>query len=207
MAQDIKARVAADIFNMISFALAKGVRAQIVSRLPTNILLGTLLVSRWYEASDPGVEWWLKSEMVVAGTRRYNASDVVDGVDTFIMYLSLSIEHEVLNLDSAGTRLQRRHLYLKINVSDKQQIQFRRISLTGFLAQSVGSSNAITLESLYLLVVITGTSQSRQHESRKTPTKSLFDVGSSRISIIIVNTKKYHSDVLAVITRIMRRTL
>ncbi|GJR27594.1 hypothetical protein Tco_1103826 [Tanacetum coccineum] len=43
-------------------------------------------------------------------------------------------------------------------------------------------------------------------EYRKTPTKSLFDVGSSRISIIIVNTKEYHSDVLAVITRIMRRT-
>ncbi|GKC41670.1 hypothetical protein Tco_1059392 [Tanacetum coccineum] len=41
-------------------------------------------------------------------------------------------------------------------------------------------------------------SQSRQHESRKLPTKSLFDVDSSRISIIIVNTKEHHSDVLAV---------
>ncbi|GKG52076.1 hypothetical protein Tco_0544714, partial [Tanacetum coccineum] len=41
-------------------------------------------------------------------------------------------------------------------------------------------------------------------ESRMSPTKSMFDVGSRRISIVIVNTKEYHSDVLAVITRIMR---
>ncbi|GJR74865.1 hypothetical protein Tco_0087230 [Tanacetum coccineum] len=44
-------------------------------------------------------------------------------------------------------------------------------------------------------------------ESRKPPTKSLFDVGSRRISIVTVNTKEYHSDVLAIITRIMHRTL
>ncbi|GJV22810.1 hypothetical protein Tco_1375505 [Tanacetum coccineum] len=111
-----------------------------------------------------------------------------------------SCDHEVLNLDSAGMRLQRRHLSLKIDV------QFRRTSLTGFPAQSIRSSNAIALDSPYLLVLITGTSQSRQHESRKSPTKSLFDVGSRRISIITVNTKEYHSDVLAIITRIMRRT-
>ncbi|GKA55192.1 hypothetical protein Tco_0754141 [Tanacetum coccineum] len=121
-------------------------------------------------------------------------------------FISMEHEHEVLNLDSTGTRLQRCHLYLKINVSDKQQIQFKRISLTGFPAQSVRSSNVIALDSLYLLVLITRASQSRQHvdtslihiESRKPPTKSLFDVDSSRISIIIVNTKKHHSDVLAV---------
>ncbi|GJV14020.1 reverse transcriptase domain-containing protein [Tanacetum coccineum] len=57
-----------------------------------------------------------------------------------------------------------------------------------------------------LAVLVTGASQSRQHESHKPPTKSLFDVGSSRISIVIVNTKEYHSDVLAVITRVMRKT-
>ncbi|GJV87023.1 hypothetical protein Tco_1530961 [Tanacetum coccineum] len=73
-----------------------------------------------------------------------------------------------------------------------------------------------------LAVLVTGASQSRQHEShhrffpvdtsliqiesRKSPTKSLIDVGSRRISIFTVNTKEYHSDVLAIITRIMRRT-
>ncbi|GKC73080.1 hypothetical protein Tco_1118963 [Tanacetum coccineum] len=42
-------------------------------------------------------------------------------------------------------------------------VQFRRTSLTGFPAQSIRSSNAIALDSPYLLVLITGTSQSRQH--------------------------------------------
>ncbi|GJV49183.1 retrovirus-related pol polyprotein from transposon TNT 1-94 [Tanacetum coccineum] len=93
-------------------------------------------------------------------------------------------------------------------------VQFRRTSLTGFPTQSIRSSNAIALDSPYLLVLITEMSQSRQHvdtslihlESRKSPTKSLFDVGSRRISIVTVNTKEYHSDILEIITRIMRRT-
>ncbi|GKC15797.1 hypothetical protein Tco_1012579 [Tanacetum coccineum] len=38
MAQDIGARTATHIFNRISFAIAKGVGAQIVSRLPSNLL-------------------------------------------------------------------------------------------------------------------------------------------------------------------------
>ncbi|GJZ69015.1 cytochrome P450 [Tanacetum coccineum] len=66
-----------------------------------------------------------------------------------------------------------------------------------------------------LAVLVTEASQSRQHvdtsliklESRKSPTTELFDVHSGRISIVIVNTKEYHYDVLAITTRIMRRTL
>ncbi|GKC75444.1 hypothetical protein Tco_1126218 [Tanacetum coccineum] len=38
MAQDIGARAVVHIFNRISFAIAKGVEAQIVSRLPSNFL-------------------------------------------------------------------------------------------------------------------------------------------------------------------------
>ncbi|GKG04149.1 hypothetical protein Tco_0314536 [Tanacetum coccineum] len=38
MAQDIEARAAVHIFNRISFAIAKGVGAQIVSRFPSNLL-------------------------------------------------------------------------------------------------------------------------------------------------------------------------
>ncbi|GJW32439.1 hypothetical protein Tco_0052471 [Tanacetum coccineum] len=34
-------------------------------------------------------------------------------------------------------------------------------------------------------------------ESRKSPTAMLFDVDTGRISIVIVNTKEYHSDVMA----------
>ena len=36
--QDIEARAAAHIFTRIGFAIARGVGAQIVSRLPTNYL-------------------------------------------------------------------------------------------------------------------------------------------------------------------------
>ncbi|GKC44679.1 retrovirus-related pol polyprotein from transposon TNT 1-94 [Tanacetum coccineum] len=53
----------------------------------------------------------------------------------------------------------------------------QRISLTGFPAQSIGSSNTDVLDSPCLLVLITGTSQSRQHgvfliESCKSPTRA-----------------------------------
>ncbi|GJS03397.1 hypothetical protein Tco_0319905 [Tanacetum coccineum] len=41
--------------------------------------------------------------------------------------------------------------------------RFKEFSLTGFPAQSVGSSNTDVLDSPCLLVLITGTSQSRQH--------------------------------------------
>ncbi|GJV89300.1 hypothetical protein Tco_1533238 [Tanacetum coccineum] len=58
-----------------------------------------------------------------------------------------------------------------------------------------------------LAFLIAGASQSRQHESRKLPTAELFNVNSGRISIVTVNTKEYHFDVLAIITRIMHRTL
>nr|GEW35984.1 reverse transcriptase domain-containing protein [Tanacetum cinerariifolium] len=50
--------------------------------------------------------------------------------------------------------------------------------LEGFPAQSVRSSNAIALDSPYLLVFITGTSQSRQHG----------------FPFITVNAKEYHSE-------------
>ncbi|GJZ78571.1 retrotransposon protein, putative, ty1-copia subclass [Tanacetum coccineum] len=71
------------------------------------------------------------------------------------------------------------------------RLYIQRISLTGFPAQSVGSSNTDVLDLPCLLVLITGTSQSRQHvdtslihiESRKSPTAVLFDDDTGRISI------------------------
>ncbi|GJY50377.1 hypothetical protein Tco_0441224 [Tanacetum coccineum] len=93
-------------------------------------------------------------------------------------------EHVVMNPTSARMRLQHCHLYLHLNVSDKQQIwtnmalsfvQFRRTSLTWFPAQSVRSSNAYALDSLYLLVLNTGTSQSRQHDMSESYSYYLYD--------------------------------
>ncbi|GJX79984.1 hypothetical protein Tco_0328133 [Tanacetum coccineum] len=77
--------------------------------------------------------------------------------------------------ESAGTR----NRYLRINL----QLMIQRISLTWFPAQMIGSSNTGATDSLYLLVLITGTSQSRQHRSHKSPTTVLFDVDTGRISI------------------------
>nr|GEX31051.1 hypothetical protein [Tanacetum cinerariifolium] len=81
---------------------------------------------------------------------------------------------------------------LGLNVGgEESRFNFKRTTLTGFPAQSISSSNAIALDSPNLLVLITGTSQSRQHvntslihlESRKSPIAKLFDVDSGRISI------------------------
>nr|GEX75823.1 hypothetical protein [Tanacetum cinerariifolium] len=74
---------------------------------------------------------------------------------------------------------------------ENRRFNFRRTSLTGFPTQRIRSSNAIALDSPYLLVLITGASQSRQHvdtslihlESRKSPTAELFDDDSGRICI------------------------
>nr|GEU92527.1 hypothetical protein [Tanacetum cinerariifolium] len=64
------------------------------------------------------------------------------------------------------------------------RINLRRTSVTGFPAQSSRSSDAIATDSPYLLVLNTGVSQSRQHESRKPPTAELFDDDSGRISLL-----------------------
>ncbi|GJQ96551.1 putative reverse transcriptase domain-containing protein [Tanacetum coccineum] len=77
-------------------------------------------------------------------------------------------------------------------------IEFKRISLTGFRSCTNRSRYRSVSKQTTCLIHI---------ESRKPPTKSLFDVSSSRISIVTVNTKEYHSDVLAVITWITRMTL
>ncbi|GJR99015.1 hypothetical protein Tco_0315524 [Tanacetum coccineum] len=75
--------------------------------------------------------------------------------------------------------------------SSVAMLRIQRISLTMFPTQSIGSSNTDVLDSPCLLVLIIGTSQSRQHvstslihiESCKSPTAELFEVDSRRISI------------------------
>ncbi|GKB32533.1 hypothetical protein Tco_0871934 [Tanacetum coccineum] len=51
-----------------------------------------------------------------------------------------------------------------VEIPTKLAFYVRKPPLDGFPAQSVGSSNAIALDSPYLLVLITRASQSRQHE-------------------------------------------
>ncbi|GJX76502.1 retrovirus-related pol polyprotein from transposon TNT 1-94 [Tanacetum coccineum] len=61
----------------------------------------------------------------------------------------------------------------RLDILKEDNIQ--RISLTGFPAQSVRSSNADALDSPYLLVLNTGTSQSRQHGKSESDSYYLSD--------------------------------
>ncbi|GJZ12447.1 hypothetical protein Tco_0547677 [Tanacetum coccineum] len=58
---------------------------------------------------------------------------------------------------------------------DEHQVTIQRISLTGFPAQSIGSSNTDVLDLPCLLVLITGTSQSRQHGKSESDSYYLSD--------------------------------
>ncbi|GJZ74562.1 hypothetical protein Tco_0639027 [Tanacetum coccineum] len=95
--------------------------------------------------------------------------------------LSLILSFHILNLVCYGN----------VFVVLRHEHVIQRISLTGFPAESIGSSNTDVSDLPCLLVLITGTSQSRQHvdislihiESRKSPTAVLFDDDTKRISI------------------------
>ncbi|GJZ06508.1 hypothetical protein Tco_0540301 [Tanacetum coccineum] len=117
------------------------------------------------------------------------------------MYLSSSIEHEVLNLDSTwGLEV----VYCRENMQNIERLKVDNMVrvneiVTIFLIESsihILDQNRYPVDTSLIHI-----------ESRKPPTAELFDVDSGRISIVIVNTKEYHSDVLAIITRIIRRTL
>ncbi|GJU11555.1 hypothetical protein Tco_1133951 [Tanacetum coccineum] len=125
---------------------------------------------------------WVDITMKNDYLKRYSKESgpkVVFGDDSSRGHIMIEHEHVVMNSTPAGMRHHHLHLYIQ------------RISLTGFPAQSVGSSNTDVLDLPCLLVLITGTSQSRQHvdtslihiESRKSPTAVLFDDDTRRISI------------------------
>ncbi|GKC78940.1 reverse transcriptase domain-containing protein, partial [Tanacetum coccineum] len=92
----------------------------------------------------------------------------LDRLDILKEYL-FEHEHVVMNQTSAGMRHLHLHLYMNPEIKQlaiKRVDEYgfiQRISLTGFPAQSVGSSNTDVLDLPCLLVLITGTSQSRQH--------------------------------------------
>ncbi|GJT06796.1 hypothetical protein Tco_0841258 [Tanacetum coccineum] len=69
--------------------------------------------------------------------------------------------------------------------------RFKEFSLTRVSTQSIGSSNTDVLDSPCLLVLITETSQSRQHG----------------FPSVTVNTKEYHSECSGKISRIMQGSL
>ncbi|GKB79376.1 hypothetical protein Tco_0946271 [Tanacetum coccineum] len=85
----------------------------------------------------------------------------------FVIYdlelLSLSFDFVFLSEIFKSLSFRLDHLIsLKEDLFEHEHV-IQRISLTGFPAQSVGSSNTDVLDLPCLLVLITGTSQSRQH--------------------------------------------
>ncbi|GJT44872.1 hypothetical protein Tco_0953587 [Tanacetum coccineum] len=96
-------------------------------------------------------------------------------------------EHVVMNPTSAGMRHLHLHLYMnpEIKQSAIKRVDeygfvirpdlIQRISLTRFPAQSVGSSNTDVLDLPCLLVLITETSQSRQHGKSESDSYYLSD--------------------------------
>ncbi|GJW24814.1 hypothetical protein Tco_0038625 [Tanacetum coccineum] len=84
-------------------------------------------------------------------------------------------EHVVMNPTSAGMR---HHFSKSLCITEINQLAIKliqSISLTGFPAQSVGSSNTDVLDLPCLLVLITGTSQSRQHGKSESDSYYLSD--------------------------------
>nr|GEY06110.1 hypothetical protein [Tanacetum cinerariifolium] len=100
---------------------------------------------------DPFVTWW------IALTKRFNPMQRVKGGWCCVVGGYGDDEDDdddvMFDMDESGD-------------DEDEDVQFKRTSLTGFPAQSIRSSNVIALDSPYLLVLITGTSQSRQHASR-----------------------------------------
>ncbi|GKA86297.1 hypothetical protein Tco_0808008, partial [Tanacetum coccineum] len=106
-------------------------------------------------------------------------------------------DSRIMKAQELKTKTSAQTLIYKIFLQ-RYQVEFKRISLTGFRSCTSRSRyRSISKQTTRLIHI----------ESRKPPTAELFDVDSGRISIVTVNTKDYHSDVLAIITRIMRRTL
>ncbi|GJY74874.1 hypothetical protein Tco_0479305 [Tanacetum coccineum] len=95
------------------------------------------------------------------------------------------------------SRILTRHGLEAATIGKPASIEFKRISLTGFRSCTSRSRyQSVSKQTIHLIHI----------ESRKPPIVELFNVNSGRISIVTVNTKEYHYDVLAIITRIMRRT-
>nr|GEU72692.1 retrovirus-related Pol polyprotein from transposon TNT 1-94 [Tanacetum cinerariifolium] len=112
------------------------------------------LWTRFIEPVNDGivVEHGLSSEITMS---LGGSSDTSEGSKT--VGDSRIVEDQMKNTVKTENPLRRKALRIH------WQVQFRRTSLTGFPAQSIRSSNAIALDSPYLLVLVTGTSQNRQH--------------------------------------------
>ncbi|GJR10990.1 putative reverse transcriptase domain-containing protein [Tanacetum coccineum] len=84
-------------------------------------------------------------------------------IDDILIHSKSKEDHEV-HMKLVLELIKKEKLCAKFSKCEFWLQEIQRISLIGFPAQSVGSSNTDVLDSPCLLVLITGTSQSRQHE-------------------------------------------
>ncbi|GKE52202.1 hypothetical protein Tco_1487358, partial [Tanacetum coccineum] len=124
----------------------------------------------------------------------------------FIMYLSLSIEHEVLNLDLTWTRSCYRQENLQVYVSDKHTWMKVSLSLREYGYNNHGSSlisiNTACDQVEFKRISLTGfrscTSRSRYRSVSKQTTRHLpqscLMLTLKGFPFITMNTKEYHSE-------------
>ncbi|GJS59039.1 zinc finger, CCHC-type containing protein [Tanacetum coccineum] len=143
-----------------------------------------------------GCKWIIKRKLKVDGTiEKFKARLVIQGfkqksrIDYFDTYAPVtristirlliamtSIHNLIINQMDVKTAF--------LNGDLEEEIQ--RISLTGFPAQSVGSSNTDVLDSPCLLVFITGTSQSRQHVINKIDSFRILEMSPTKRLALLV---------------------
>ncbi|GJW89440.1 hypothetical protein Tco_0164780 [Tanacetum coccineum] len=111
------------------------------------------------------------------------------------MYLSLSIEHEVLNLDSTWTRSCYRRKTCKYRIQKNLLDRVSQLHYPFSLPERLKVDNTIRVNQIVTIFLIESSIHILEQyrypvdtslihlESRKSPTAELFDVDSRRISI------------------------
>ncbi|GJR15440.1 hypothetical protein Tco_0798092 [Tanacetum coccineum] len=126
------------------------------------------VIARWMKRKRAGTK---KESQICCGQFISKIAKEVQGVDKEVVRrLSALNYYRIwirLTLDDLISTLMEK-LILERSISRCTKRLIQRISLTGFPAQSVGSSNTDVLDTPCLLVLITGTSQSRQYGTDKT---------------------------------------
>nr|GEW89618.1 hypothetical protein [Tanacetum cinerariifolium] len=121
-------------------------------------------LSHTHRPSTPIIEDWISDSENESKTKLPNVPSFVQPTEQ-VKSPRLPVQHVETSIPTANPKTAILKPTSNGNHRNKKACFIQRISLTGFPAQIVGSSNTKVLDSPCLLVLITGTSQSRQHGS------------------------------------------